>query len=342
LTEERETIHVALAIHDPNGGYSRHSGVVMVSIFERTASPVCVHILHDETMTEVNRSFLTEVADASAQRIEFHDISRAVERIGSDAIRLAKERLSAGALFCLLIPEVITTERVIYLDSDIVVNMDIRQLWDIPLGEKSVAGALDRGNLMSYGRFSSFALESALMGFDRGAYINGGVLLLNIAQIRERYDLIPQSMEWYGRHSHRTRHVNQDLINSCFRGDIKVIDSKFNNCHPHDKDVSDAILHAVGPRKPWNGPKFKALDRFYWKTFLKTPWGKLEPDQVADLLFDVLERSPMTHAHTAQCYKKIFWRIYKDVVNNEMTKIISILCKELKYSLTNTGGRSNA
>ncbi|MDR1020686.1 MAG: hypothetical protein LBL73_08005 [Synergistaceae bacterium] len=342
MTKERETIHVALAIHDPNGGYSRHSGVVMVSIFERTASPVCVHILHDETMTEKNMSRLTEVAEAAAQRIEFHDVSQVIERIGSDAVRLAKERLSVGALFRLLIPDVLALDKVIYLDSDIVVNMDIRQLWDIPLGENSVAGALDRGDLMPYGRFSSVALEFSLFGCDRRTYINAGVLLLNITRIRERYDLIPQSMEWYGRHAHRGRHVDQDLINSCFRGDIKVIESKFNNCHHHDGDVSDAILHAVGPRKPWNGPKFKALDRLYWKTFLKTPWGRLEPDQVADLLFDVFERSPLTHAHTQQCYKKIFSRIYKDIVHNEMTKTILILCKELKYSLTNTGGRSNA
>jgi hypothetical protein len=68
LTKEGEPVHVALSIHDPDGGYSRHSGVVMASIFERTESPVCVHILHDETMTEKNRSFLREVSEVSAQR----------------------------------------------------------------------------------------------------------------------------------------------------------------------------------------------------------------------------------------------------------------------------------
>jgi lipopolysaccharide biosynthesis glycosyltransferase len=342
LAKDGETIHVALAIHDPNGGYSRHSGVVMTSIFERTGSAVCVHILHDETLTEKNRSFLREVAETSAQMIEFHDVSQAIGRMGRDATRSAKEKLSVGALFRLLIPEVVTAEKVIYLDSDIVVNMDIRQLWDIPLGENSVAGALDRGRLRPYGRFSSVALEFALIGCDRKAYINTGVLLLNIARIRERYELIPQSIEWYARHAHITRHVDQDMINSCFRGDIKIIDSKFNNCHSHDGDISDNILHAVGPGKPWNGPKFNALHRLYWKTFLKTPWGRLGPEEVADLMFDVFGRSPLMHAHTRQCYRRIIFRLYKDIVRNEATSITLVLCKELKHRLTSIGGRADA
>ena len=45
-------VHVVLAVYDPKGTYSQHAGVVMTSIFENTQSPVGVHILHDETLTE--------------------------------------------------------------------------------------------------------------------------------------------------------------------------------------------------------------------------------------------------------------------------------------------------
>ena len=39
-----ETIHVALAVYDPKGTYSRHTGVVMASIFKNTDGPVRIHI----------------------------------------------------------------------------------------------------------------------------------------------------------------------------------------------------------------------------------------------------------------------------------------------------------
>jgi lipopolysaccharide biosynthesis glycosyltransferase len=342
LTKEADAVHVVFSIYDPKGTYAKYCGVVMASIFERTQSTVRVHILHDETLTEQNRSLLTETAESFGQRAEFHDISQSIELFGNDAISVAKKNGSIGMLYLFLIPDALSADRAIYLDCDIIVNMDIKELWDMPLDGKSIAGVLDRGDLGPYRLFTSDALIFSLVGCDRRAYINGGVLLMDLPKIREKYKLIPQSAKWYKHHAHCTEHVNQDLINSCFRGDIKIIESRFNNCHVHDGDISNTILHAVGPVKPWNGPKFKDLDRLYWKTFLKTPWGQLASDEVVDLLFDALKNSPRVHLHTGQCYKKVFSRLYKDVVRNEMTKIISILCKELKHRLTSPRRRSDA
>ena len=48
-------IHVALAIYDPSGTYSQHAGVVITSLFEHTSRPVTVHILHDDTLSDVNK-----------------------------------------------------------------------------------------------------------------------------------------------------------------------------------------------------------------------------------------------------------------------------------------------
>jgi lipopolysaccharide biosynthesis glycosyltransferase len=333
LAKEAAAVHVVLAVYDPRGVYSKHSGVVMASIFERTKSPVRVHILHDGTMTDQNRSLLLETAVSFGQQAEFHDVSSFVGRMGDDAVRIAKEANSVGMLFRLLIPEVLPLDKVIYLDCDIVVNMDIRELWDIPLEDRSIAAVPDRGKMKPYRRFSSTGLRLWLIACDRGKYINSGVLLMNLSRIREKYELIRQGINWFKRYGHIAETVDQDMINSCFRGDIKIIESRFNNCHDHDGDISDSILHAICSPKPWDGPKFTALDRMYWKTFLKTPWGRLAPDEVLDLMFDVMKDSPFTHRHTGQCYRKVFSRFYKDVIRNEIAKMILIMCKELRYRL---------
>jgi lipopolysaccharide biosynthesis glycosyltransferase len=341
LAEETDVIHVVQAIHDPKGTYSRHSGVVMVSMFERTKSPVCFHILHDDTMTEENRSFLTETAESFGQSIEFHDVSQAVKVMG-EGISFAAARLSVGTLFRLAIPDVLPLDRVIYMDSDIIVNLDIRELWDITLEDRSLAGVPDRVDVRPYRRFSAPALKFALIGCDRMTYINAGVLLMNLKSIRERYNLAAQSAEWFNKHGHCADLLDQDMINSCFRGDIKIIASKFNRGYAHNDDISGAILHAAGSIKPWSEPRNKAMSIMYWKTFLKTPWGRLAPDEVVDILFGVFMNSHFTHTHTRQCYKEIFSRLYRDIIKNDVTRMALILCGEMKQRLMSLGKRPHA
>ncbi|MDR1649041.1 MAG: glycosyltransferase family 8 protein [Synergistaceae bacterium] len=331
-SEAKDLIHVALAIYDPKGTYARHTGVVMTSMFEHTTSSVCVHILHDQTLTERNRSFLNETAELFGQQAAFHDVSSHIERAGSEAVRRARIHAnSLGALFRLLIPEILLLDKVIYLDSDVIVNTDIRDLWNIGVEGYSFAGALDRPISSRYRRFSFNAFRLRLLKCDCKKYVNSGVLYMNLPRIREKFQLSRQGASWYKRYAHCSSLVDQDLINSYFCGDIKIIDSRFNNCYAQDGDISNAILHAIGAAKPWNGLKGSALDRLYWKTYLKTPWGRLAPDEIADLLIDVIRDSPYTHRHTVLCYRKIFSRVWKDFICNGIVKIVLLFLKDLYH-----------
>jgi lipopolysaccharide biosynthesis glycosyltransferase len=165
---------------------------------------------------------------------------------------------------------------------------------------------------------------------------------MNLSRIRDNYNLIAQSAEWFDKYGHIANNIDQDMLNSRFQRDIKVIESKFNNLHNHDGDISGTILHAIGFPKPWNGPKCEALDRLYWKTFLRTPWGRLTPEEVADLMLDVFKNSPMTHRHTGQCYRAVLSRIYKDVIRNDAVKTLVVIYKEFKHELTRSRRRSDA
>ena len=143
-TAENDVVHVVLGVYDPSGTYSRHAGVVMASIFEKTRSSVCVHILHDRTLTDENRDKLQRVADAYAQEVRFEDVSQAIMGVGDTALARGEKILSRGALFRILIPSLLSEEKVIYLDCDVLVNLDVRELWDVPLEGRLLAGALDK------------------------------------------------------------------------------------------------------------------------------------------------------------------------------------------------------
>ena len=329
-----DTVHVVLAVYDPEGTYSQHAGVVMASIFERTRSPVHAHILHDETMTDHNRSLLTETAESFGRTVSFHDVSAYMKQMGEDTVRIVQEGgWSLGVLFRLAIPEILPLDKVIYLDCDIVVNMDIRELWDISVLDCSCAGVLDSPR----GRYSVTAIRMRLMGCDDRKYINSGVLLMNIPRMKERLDY-REVFLWFSRYRHYVRFPDQDLINSCFRGDIKILEGRFNNHYANRNEgfrgdinahgVADSILHA-SVTKPWAEPKGSAVDRLYWRTFLKTPWGRLPPEELSDLIIDVFRKSPFMHRRTSQCYKKIREKIKAEFQRNYVFMIAGLYGKHL-------------
>ncbi|MDR2527566.1 MAG: hypothetical protein LBD04_00910 [Synergistaceae bacterium] len=338
-----DIVHVVLAVYDPQGSYARHGGVVMASIFERTRSPVCVHILHDQTLTAHNRALLEETAGLFGQTAAFHDVSPHVERIGDDIASMVQNRFSLGSLFRLLLPDVLPLDKVIYLDCDVVVNVDIQELWDVPLDGCSLGGVLDRPAGESYRRFSSKAFRLSLMGCDRRIYVNSGVLVMDLERIRKRCRLIQQSAAWVRRYRHCADMPDQDLINSCFRGDIKILESRFNNGYAHlnskfrndlhDATIANSILHGMLTPKPWETLRGSVVDRLYWRAFLKTPWGRLSPEELVDLMIDVSEKSPLTHRRSRQCYQTVLFRLKRDIFLWDGFVIAWLFAKNLYHGL---------
>ncbi|MDR1740381.1 MAG: hypothetical protein LBR38_00830 [Synergistaceae bacterium] len=326
MPETSDIIHVVLAVHDPKGTYSRHAGVVMASIFENTKSRVLVHILHDDTLTAHNRSLLTETASMYKQGVEFHDISSYMEQMMNEDVQNALGIWSVGTMFRLAIPDVISADKVIYLDCDIIVHMDIRELWDIPMGDFPIAGVRHD---MVYKRFSASALRLRIMKFDAKDYLVAGLIVMNLSLIRAKYDMTRQIQPWYKRYGHYARCPDQDFINSYFSGKIKFLDRKFLATEPQEGGV---ILHAV--YKPWSEPIGCLMDRLYWETFLKTPWGMhLTPREVVNVMLDVIQGLPYRHLKTGNCYARILYRLRQDLFNSDVILIVKILWQELRHML---------
>lgn len=309
---ENSTIHVTLAVHDPKGTYAQHAGVVMTSMFENTQSPVCVHILHDKTLTEENRERFLLTAERYAQSVLFWDMSEYVEKLAPEVLALVDNTFSAGTLYRLFVPEVLPLNKVIYLDSDIVVNLDIKELWKISLDDHCLAGVLEPFLKNLKRSFSVEGTQCRLNGCDPSSYINAGVLVMNLDLVRKHCDMVRECIHWLNRHRHTAVLPDQDFLNAFFRGRIKLIDTRFN-CNPCGGDISNTILHAMGPIKPWKAYQGTAIEPLYWKTLLKTPWATAE--SCIDALYDCMGRTALLHRHTVECYRQIFTRLKKDLFN---------------------------
>lgn len=320
LQNSDDAVQVVLGVYDPSGTYARHAGVVMASIFRSTRSGVLVHILHDSTLTEQNRARLQETADRFGQGVAFIDVSESIARLGATAVQTAGKFLSVGCLFRLLIPDLLPCEKVIYLDCDVLVNLDIRELWDVDLEGNCIGGVRDPKIKKKNRIFSRDFLIARLIGVNLADYINSGVLVMNLDKIRATCNLAQEAFAYFERYSHCAPPIDQNFINSIFYGKCRLLDGKFNR---KSKDPGDgkAILHVMGNPKPWHAYDHELACRLYWNSMAESAWK----DDVREAMLDTAFTSPMNHRKTSQCYQKIRGRLYRDVFSGNLRNLREIL-----------------
>jgi lipopolysaccharide biosynthesis glycosyltransferase len=174
-------------------------------------------------------------------------------------------------------------DRILYLDSDIVVIGSIAPLWSTNLGG-ALLGAVDiPGSLHGVTKLGMRAEDG---------YFNSGVLLIDLKQWREthaldtllaRIDKNPELFQYT---------LDQDALNVCFHSRTKRFDYKWNATWPFFADpgslplssseietvLEDArIVHFNGSAKPWNYLCDHPLRAEYEKYLRMTEWRGYVP-----------------------------------------------------------------
>ena len=137
-------IHVSFGLYDKTGRYSKFVGTTMLSLFENTTAAVTVHLLHDHTLTTDNREKFLQLAARFGQAVKFYNVEDFSDKL-NEFIKyvpnVKSSHLSVGTMYRFLLPQILSPEikKLIYLDADIIVNLDLNELWQIDLGEKILA-----------------------------------------------------------------------------------------------------------------------------------------------------------------------------------------------------------
>ena len=243
-------IHVVLAVYDPRGTYSRHAGVVLVSMFSNTKSAVCVHILHDETLNEDNKSKFIELTEKFGQKINFIDVSEHIGKFRVDVDKLTG-RFSRGMLFKLFIQDLLPVDKVIYLDCDVAVELDIKELWDTELGDYKIGVAIE-----GIVRLSGFSEKRLFFyryaGIDFEKHFNAGVILFNLKKIREdNVNIFALALEFCRRYPY-SLYLDEEFLNKIFHKSMRDIDQKFNYyvSEIDHSNINDRLPHFMG-KKPY-------------------------------------------------------------------------------------------
>ncbi len=276
-----EPIHICFCVTD---NLFEQLCVTMVSIMENTKSKVCFHVFSND-LTEAHKKDL----ETLRKKYGFGYETRVVGKTPFSTLDLSKTRFTEDIFNRLLIPQLLPgVKKAIYLDVDIVVRKDIKEYYDINLGENYLGAVPEVVCGVGFGaeRYVSFLTGIGLKVGD--AYCNSGSLLINCDKIRK--DGITQK---FVDNAHRLspvwRNPDQDVMNiTCF-GKIQFIDRKFNFIHssmarfPNETEKA-VVLHFVSANKPWfwfaNYPEMK-----YWIEYGKKTREALGLQKTVDEIY---------------------------------------------------------
>lgn len=275
----KDYIHITMAFTDETGLYSRNIGATITSILRNTEHRVYIHLLCDKTLSNENYIKFNELICQYKQKIKFYNIN--LDNISGLARNEELNRVSKGTLYRLMIPELIDVEKVIYLDSDVIVNLDISELWNIDIRNYTLGAVLDVESSRNDKRFKKF-YESINVNLNR--YFNAGVVIFNLDKLRT-FDLLDKSIDFFG-NKPNVPHLDQSALNYFFKdNDVKLLDRKYNiivsdelmKINFKEKKIDDisGIYHFAGVGKPWNGI-YNEYDKLYWKYLILSPWGEKE------------------------------------------------------------------
>ena len=240
---------------------------------------VNIHILTPGDISPQNQNLLKSLTEKNQRfAIFIIDMKDAYNSVNM------RSRFTSTILYRLMIPRIceelhLKMDKCIYLDTDTVVEGDITELYNIDSnGEKYYcAGVRDCQTIDRTEEFLNYRDKLGIPSIDR--YINAGVLLINLKQIKE--DDLEKRLEEAG-YREDLLFYDQDAINLvCYEG-IKLIPLKFdvmpqlffcNNSVLYDNygkenvleaKKSPVIIHYIDKYKPWSYKTF-LLAGYWWK-----------------------------------------------------------------------------
>ncbi len=287
------TLEVAVSFDE---NYAQHAAVTIASLLRNSSSPINLHVLHDRDNISGRTRRRIESLRKYARNgvsIEWHHIDFSRVQAG-----MSEEHWSPAFFYRLLLPEIITEGRVLYLDTDTVVLGDLTEFFTQDMEGKHAVAVSDLGwyvtfvrnkkdpgrgdiNIIDYLRDKlGMETEEEVKG-----YFNSGVMLLDMDMISGQ-NLFAGALE-LAKATHFI-HKDQDVLNILLKGKIKYASDDYNFMYGrviNDKDGLDWIIQRFEPymergrkpvilhftNKPWkyHGVLFS---RYYWRYLAMTPW----------------------------------------------------------------------
>lgn len=279
-TNSSKVVHLVLTPWNLSDDYNRHAGATLLSLLENSSLPVIVHLLYDANESSgnengelYNRKCYQKIADIYGCEVIFHNVEMPLWLKDVPAVK----RWTPGTLMRLYVPDILPdVDKVLYLDCDIIVNLDVKELWDINLDSWILGAVVPEKHLVSrYNHDKKMRKIYQKFNIDINDYFNAGVLLLNLKSIREVTNRFTSELLELLHENPDLPYLNQDLLNIFCKGKYLHLHEKYNIFSTHGSVLEyadNAIIHyAIQEVKPWKRYS-EGIDDYYWHYVVKTPW----------------------------------------------------------------------
>lgn len=278
-------LHIACAAEGDS--YVPHTATMLQSLLaHQQGRPVCVHFMAAPDVSRGRERRLMEMVHG--------------EGAGFSVLRVPDERLTGlptrgftrkATWYRIFLPELQPSlDRILYLDSDLIVLDSLSPLFEIDLGDNCVGAVTNVFQLNHLHRPAELGLA------DAHEYFNAGVLLMNLEQMRAHSSTT--KLLAFGRdHAGRIAWRDQDVLNvvlghrrlplhprwnvmNSFRWDHAA--EVFGHAQLEDARRNPAIRHFEGPaeNKPWHYLCDRALRELYEEYRQRTPWPRIRRDGI--------------------------------------------------------------
>lgn len=250
--------------------YSQHVGVTITSILLNANKNDNYHFyLVSDYISEDNKNKLQELESIKDFEIDYVEVNK------QEFIDYNMNWISHSAYYRLKIFELIKEDKILYLDSDLIVRKDIRDLYNTDISECLFAAIPDVTTTLNNKIIRRKYQYSSI-------YVNSGVMLINLKRCVEE-KIYNKLFDFAKKNFQKENTISdQDIINTVMHDRIKNLDIKWNGMfwfennydQEYYKKVSKdpSILHWITQNKPWvkNSDPHKKNEYFQYLKF--TPW----------------------------------------------------------------------
>ena len=217
---EQQTMNLAIAI---NRSYVRYAYVMLSSFFTHHTRPVNVFVMHRDLLPS-DMELLRALANAPAgqRRADFHFL-HVPDSLMPPAEVLASSAWGPEAYFRLAVVDLLPADidRVLYLDTDMIVNAPLTDMYDCDMGSCRIAACKEHFCDPPYGNYcDELFAELIPKGF---CYFNSGTILYRLDAMRPDCDFASY-MELARRLGYRIEFPDQDLLNYRHFGEVYYLD----------------------------------------------------------------------------------------------------------------------
>ena len=308
-------IHVCYALYDTQGTYAKFIGASMQSVFANTREKVTVHLLCDATLNADNRRRFTELVNKNGGKLRLYDVTLPSEIFDA----LAGVSFSPATFYRMRIADILGNDvkKLVYLDADTIVNLDLKELYRYDLKGKTLAGVVDKEIANNTWREVPLIVGGYVA---KERYFNAGVLLIDVDRLRARKNFFAECVNFWANNRNVLGYLDQDILNFFFKDDSEILPAKYNTFVFNAaratvygegyQPLKSAIYHYAGGQLGFdrNSPQ----DRLFWEHYCQTPWCDADfVMRALSLVYAVrdeqMEKELQLRRLLAQYKQRVFW-----------------------------------